>query len=135
MALRDFFAVDHSVQPKSVEAAELMPVQSFDTLYAVNAGQSATRDQAMAVPVIARARGIICSTIGSLPLEWVNEATNTYVPAPRVINQSDSRIPGITFKAWIIEDMLFHPYAYARCLKRYADTGRVADMEIGRAHV
>lgn len=128
MALRDFLAIDHSVRP-SIEAAESIPVQSFDTLYAVNAGQSATRDQAMAIPTVARARNIICSTIGSLPLEWINEATNTYVPTPRVINQSDQRIPGIVFKAWIIEDMLFHPFAFARVLKRYADTGRVADME------
>ena len=102
MALRDFLAIDHSVRP-SIEAAESIPVQSFDTLYAVNAGQSATRDQAMAIPTVARARNIICSTIGSLPLEWINEATNTYVPTPRVINQSDQRIPGIVFKAWIIK--------------------------------
>lgn len=128
MSFLSKLAIDHSVRP-TVEAADLMPVQSFDTLFAVNAGQSATRDQAMAVPVIARARGIICSTLGSIPLEWINEATGESVPAPRVINQPDPRIPGITFKAWIIEDMIFHPYAYARVLERYADTGRVRSME------
>ena len=136
MALRDYFAVDHSARPiqveaaKTVEAADIVPIQTFSFFYNdLNASQTATREQAMGVPVIARARGIICSTIGSLPLEWYNEASNSYVPSPRVINQPDSRIPGITFKAWIIEDMIFHPFAYARVLKRYADTGRVADME------
>ena len=128
MAIFDYFRVDHSAT-LNLEAAESIPVQSFDTLFAVNAGQSATRDQAMSVPVIARARNIIATTIGSLPLEWINEATQSYVPTPRVINQPDSRIPGITFKSWIIEDMIFHPYAYARVLRRYADTGRIADCE------
>ena len=128
MSLFSRLAIDHSARFQ-VEAADLMPVQSFDTLFAVNAGQSATRDQAMAIPTIARARGIICSTLGSIPLEWINEATGESVPAPRVINQPDPRIPGITFKAWLIEDLIFHPYGYARVLKRYADTGRVAAME------
>lgn len=127
MGLLDRFAVDHSARFQ-VEAAD-MPVQSFDTLYALNAGQSATRDQAMAVPVIARARNIIATTIGSLPLEWYVEATNEYVPTPRVINQPDPRIPGITFKSWIIEDMIFYPYAYARVTSRYADTGRIRSCE------
>jgi len=128
MALRDYFALDHSVRPE-ILAAESIPVQSFDTLYAVNAGQSATRDQAMAIPTIARGRNIICSTIGSLPLEWIDEATNSYVPAPRFLNQPDPRIPGIVFKAWIIEDMIFHPFAYARVTQRYADTGRIRSAE------
>ncbi len=127
MGLLDKLSLDHSARFQ-LDAAD-MPVQSFETLYAVNAGQTATRDQAMGVPVIARARNIIATTIGSLPLEWYQEATNEYVPTPRVINQPDERIPGITFKSWIIEDMLFHPYAYARVRRRYADTGRVADME------
>lgn len=128
MSLLSRLTIDHSVRP-TVEAADTIPVQSFDTLFAVNAGQSATRDQAMAVPVIARARNIIATTIAGLPMEWINEATGETVPAPRVINQPDPRIPGIAFKSWIIEDMMFYPYAYARVLKRYADTGRVAAME------
>jgi len=127
VGLLDKLSLDHSARFQ-LDAAD-MPVQSFETLYAVNAGQTATRDQAMGVPVIARARNIIATTIGSLPLEWYQEATNEYVPTPRVINQPDERIAGITFKSWIIEDMLFHPYAYARVRRRYADTGRVADME------
>lgn len=128
MSIFSKLAIDHSARPV-VEAADIMPVQSFDTLFAVNAGQSATRDMAMSVPVIARARNIIATTIGGLPIEWINEATGESVPTPRVINQPDPRIPGITFRSWIIEDMIFHPYAYARVLKRYADTGRVAAME------
>lgn len=128
MSLLSRLALDHSVRPK-VEAADLLPIQSFDTLFAVNAGQSATRDQAMAVPVIARSRNIIATVLGSLPLEWINEATGEVVPAPRVINQPDPRIPGITFKAWLIEDLIFHPYGFARVLDRYADTGRVRNME------
>ena len=120
MALRDFLAIDHSVRP-SIEAAESIPVQSFDTLYAVNAGQSATRDQAMAIPTVARARNIICSTIGSLPLEWINEATNTYVPTPRVINQrsvEDYRIrSGKRFEQYSARVFLCRQHRFERCVR------------------
>lgn len=139
MSLLDRFIVDHSAfKPAtnkvdaslSVDAADYIPVQTYGfALGGLSGNQMATRDEAMGVPVIARARNIIATTLGGIPLEWINEATGESVPAPRVINQSDSRIPGIVFKSWIIEDMIFHPYAYARVMKRYADTGRIADME------
>ena len=128
MSLLSRLALDHSARFQ-VEAADLMPVQSFDTLFAVNAGQSATRDQAMAIPTIARARGIICSTLGSIPLEWINEATGESVPAPRVINQPDPRVTGASVYAWTVEDLLFYGYAYWRITDRYAEDGRVRAVE------
>lgn len=131
MGLKDFFiTAPQPIAEVNVDAA-LAPVNSIDALGApyFAYGQSATRSEAMGVPVIARARGIICSTVASLPLETKVKETNETVPSFRVIHQPDPRITGAEFWAWIAEDLLFRPAAYARVLSRYADTGRIQAME------
>jgi HK97 family phage portal protein len=89
--------------------------------------QTATREQAMSVPSVARARNIICSTIGSLPLETYNHFTKEHVEPNRVIMQPDPRIAGSAIYAWIAEDLLFHGVAYGQVLDSYAasDNSRV----------
>tara|TARA_R110000822_G_scaffold270853_1_gene393717 strand:+ start:732 stop:1829 length:1098 start_codon:yes stop_codon:yes gene_type:complete len=89
---------------------------------------TANRAEAMSVPTVARALGII-QTVSSLPMHTRNEATGEKVTQPRVINQPDPRIPGSTFWAWIISDLFFHNSAYAYVLDRYADTGKIRAME------
>jgi len=69
--------------------------------------QTATREQAMSVPALSRARNIICSTIGSLPLETYNYFTNQHLEPLRVIKQPDPRIAGSAIYAWVAEDLLF----------------------------
>jgi len=131
MGLFDLFVTAPKPIAESVVDASLAPVNSIDSIGAFffAGGQSATRSEAMGVPTIARARGIICSTVASLPLETKEKATNFTVPSFRVINQPDPRITGAEFWAWIAEDLLFRPAAYARVLSRYADTGRIQAME------
>ncbi len=89
--------------------------------------QTATREQAMSVPSVARARNIICSTIGSLPLETYNHFTKEHLDPNRVIMQPDPRIAGSAIYAWIAEDLLFHGVAYGQVLDSYAasDNSRV----------
>jgi HK97 family phage portal protein len=89
--------------------------------------QTATREQAMSVPSVARARNIICSTIGSLPFETYNHFTKEHLPPNRVIMQPDPRIAGSAIYAWIAEDLLFHGVAYGQVLDSYAasDNSRV----------
>jgi len=89
--------------------------------------QTATREQAMSVPAVARARNIICSTIGSLPIETYNHFTKEHLPPNRVIMQPDPRIAGSAIYAWIAEDLLFHGVAYGQVLDSYAasDNSRV----------
>lgn len=132
-----------SFVPSKVEAAKPMPVTDVEVLAAlapVNSidslgspyftnGQSATRGEAMGVPTIARARGIICSTVASFELHTYDKATDMKVEQPRVIRQPDPRITGAEFWAWISEDLLFRPAAYAYVMQRYADTGRIQAME------
>ena len=89
--------------------------------------QTATREQAMSVPALSRARNIICSTIGSLPLETYNYFTNQHLEPLRVIKQPDPRIAGSAIYAWVAEDLLFRGVAYGQVLDCYSssDGGRV----------
>jgi HK97 family phage portal protein len=82
--------------------------------------QTATREQAMSVPSLARARNIICSTVGSLPIETYNHFTKEHLDPNRVIMQPDPRIAGSAIYAWIAEDLLFHGVAYGQVLDSYS---------------
>ena len=84
--------------------------------------QTITREQAMSVPSVARARNIICSTIGSLPLETYNHFTMEHLRPQRVIMQPDPRVAGSAIYAWIAEDLLFRGVAYGQVLDSYAAT-------------
>jgi HK97 family phage portal protein len=87
----------------------------------------ASRETAMSVPALARARNIICSTIASLPLEGYNKFTGAHVMPQQVIHQPDARVPGSSIYTWIAEDLLFYGVAYGQVLDMYAssDGGRV----------
>jgi HK97 family phage portal protein len=84
--------------------------------------QTATREQAMSVPSVARARNIICSTIGSLPIETYNHFTKEHLRPQRVIMQPDPRVAGSAIYAWIAEDLLFRGVAYGQVLDSYSST-------------
>ena len=84
--------------------------------------QTATREQAMSVPSVARARNIICSTIGSLPIESYNHFTKEHLRPQRSIMQPDPRIAGSAIYAWLAEDLLFRGVAYGVVLDSYSST-------------
>jgi HK97 family phage portal protein len=111
-----------------VEAASVAPYFPETTQFFFAGISSATRAEAMSVPTVARCLGVM-QTIGSLPMHVRNMGTGEKIQAPRVINQPDPRIPGVTFWGWIISDLFFHPSAYAYVTERYADTGKIRSME------
>jgi hypothetical protein len=101
------------VEAANVDAAAIAPYYSeIGNLFLFGGIVTASRAEAMSVPTVARALGII-QTISSLPMHTRNEATGEKVSQPRVINQPDPRIPGTTFWSWIISDLFFFPTAYA----------------------
>ena len=83
---------------------------------------SITRAQAMQVPAVARARNIICATIGSLPLEVRRESNNSRVPTPPFIRQPDPRMTGQSVYTFLSEDLLFTGQGYLRILEMGADS-------------
>ena len=125
MAIRDLFAKAPEPVGLTVDAAATpAPFNSTynNFFYPLS---SATREQAMAIPTIARARNILCS-LATLPLEQYVKSTGAHIEPNRVINQPDSRVPGSAIYAFIAEDLLFHGVAYGQVLSMYAD-GRIQE--------
>ena len=124
MGLFDRFTA-RSNQPNSQVdvAAALAPYNSQQLVGGILFGTTtASREQFMAIPSGARARGIICSTVGSLPLEQYNHFTNEHVRPNRVIMQPDPRVAGSAIYAWIAEDLLLYGVAYGMVMDAYAAT-------------
>jgi HK97 family phage portal protein len=128
MGLFDRFITNTAITPTVDVAAANTPYNLQSAVGGLFYGaQTATREQAMSVPSVARARNIICSTIGSLPLETYNHFTKEHLQPPRVIMQPDPRIAGSAIYAWLCEDLLFHGIGYGIVLDSYSasDGGRV----------
>jgi phage portal protein BeeE len=128
MGLFDRFVTNNAITPTVDVAAANTPYNLQSAVGGLFYGaQTATREQAMSVPSVARARNIICSTIGSLPLETYNHFTKEHLDPNRVIMQPDPRVAGSAIYAFIAEDLLFHGIAYGIVLDSYAasDNSRV----------
>ena len=127
MGIRDFFLPATPVEPITVDAAATpAPFNNTNSINGFfNYSSTATRQQAMAIPTIARARGILCSTVASLPMEQYSKLNGAHLPTPSVINQPDPRVPGSAIYAWLAEDLLFTGVGYGQVLEQYGDTGRV----------
>ncbi len=136
MGIRDIFASRsvQTVQPTAGAdvAASLAPVTSLDSLTPFFGGvNTATREEAMSVPTVARGRNIICSSIASIGLEVVDRSTGLDVEdgTPRVIRTPDPRVPGSATYVWTCEDLLFYGYAYWQITELFADTFRVRSVQ------
>jgi len=79
------------------------------------------RNLAMQVPSVARARNLICGTVGSLPIELRLRADNSYVDSPRVLHQPEPRIAGSVTYYWTAEDLLFYGVSYWKTLEVYQE--------------
>jgi len=127
-AIRDFFFPNTAPSKISDVQAALTPVQIQDSIYQIMGGSTTTtRPTAMSVPAVARARNIICGTIGSLPLTTFNRITGAYVDPHRVINQPDPRVAGFVIYTWLAEDIFMYGVGYGQVLEMYSTTdgGRV----------
>jgi len=124
MGLFDRFIAKSNQQNTQVDvAAALAPYNSQQLVGGILFGTTtASREQFMAISSGARARGIICSTVGSLPLEQYNHFTNEHVRPNRVIMQPDPRVAGSAIYAWIAEDLLLYGVAYGMVMDAYAAT-------------
>ena len=131
MKLRDLIVGAPTVAPANVTAAaEYLPVNSFDAFGSYfSTSTTALREEAMAVPTLARARNIICSTVASTYIDVWQKSTETRIDPPRVINQPDPRVPGANVWSWIAEDLIFYGYGYLKVIDRYAEDGRVRAAE------
>ena len=84
-----------------------------------------TRQQAMTVPAVARARNIIAGTIASLPMCTYLEATEGELPNRPVIKQPDNSTTRSNMMSWTIYDLMFYGVAYWQILATSMEDGRV----------
>ena len=125
MGIRDFL-IGAPVTPKTDVAAALAPFNLQGTAWGLlNGPITIDRASAMSVPAVARARNIICGTIGSLPLEQYNRLTGAHVSPQRVLNQPDPRVSGFVVYNWLAEDIWFYGVGFGLVLDAYAEDGRV----------
>jgi len=70
------------------------------------------RGDAMQVPAVARARNIICGTIGTLGLNAYNDVTYAKIEGRSLLKQPDPALPLCVTITWTCEDLLFHGHAF-----------------------
>jgi HK97 family phage portal protein len=82
-----------------------------------------TRDEAMTIPAVARARNIVAGTLSSLPLELYN-SRDEELAKPRWMRQPDPNSAYGTMMAWTIDDLIFNGSAYWQIIEVYKEDGR-----------
>jgi len=82
-----------------------------------------TRDEAMTVPAVARARNIVAGTLASLPLELYN-SRDEELAKPRWMRQPDPNSAYGTMMAWTIDDIIFSGSAFWQIIEVYKEDGR-----------
>lgn len=110
---QDLFAVNPASTSK-VEAAAVVPYQGNFTY--LDFPSTATREQAMQVPAVARGRGIMCGTAGALPLNAYNKTTQARVYGNSLLTQPDPSLPLSVTLSWTAEDLLFSGVSYWQVL-------------------
>jgi HK97 family phage portal protein len=82
------------------------------------------RGDAMQVPAVARARNIICGTIGELGLHSYNKVTGARIEGRPLLEQPDPALPRIISLIWTVEDILFKGHAFWLVLEVSPQDGR-----------
>ena len=84
---------------------------------------SVSREVSMQVPSVARARNVICNTLGSIPLE-LYARDGRHMRNPSWMEQPDLNTPRAVTMAWTIDSLVFFGRAYWQVTNTYADSGR-----------
>jgi hypothetical protein len=84
-----------------------------------------TRSEAMAIPAVARSRGVVCTTLGRLPLVVVDGEGPTAQEVPgtdlgRFLAQPDPQQARFIQVLWTVDDLVFHGVSWWLVTDRYA---------------
>lgn len=118
---QDLFAVNPAASTK-VEAAAVVPYQN--AYFSFDVPTTVARMDAMTVPAVARARGIMCGTAGSLPIHAYNKSTQARVYGNPLLTQPDPDLPLSVTMAYTAEDLLFNGWAVWQILAVNPEDGR-----------
>lgn len=107
--------------------ASVAPIENTTNIFNVFTNTSIARNDAMSVPSLARARNIICGTIGAIPIEVRNKFNGDFVQPPLILNQPDRRIAGSVVYANTAEDLLFFGRSFWQVMDVYKEDGRIRE--------
>lgn len=90
-----------------------------------------TRELAMQVPAVARARTMVAATLGRVKLvavdEWTGDELDRQHPSAQLARQLDPGQPMFVQITWTVDDLIFEGKSYAYVLGRYA-SGKPAQI-------
>lgn len=97
-------------------------------LWPYETGGYISRQRALTVPAIARARGIICSSIGSLPLKrWAVNGNRELSPIPLQYQPDPSSPKAVTY-SYLADSIFFYGIGYTQVLSVYSEDQRPSRM-------
>ena len=126
MGIKDIFTKAAAPVPTVDVAAGLGHFDIYGAAPIYGQTVIANAQEAMSVPSVARAKGIICSTVASLPKELYVKNTGAHLEPNRCINQPDQRVPGAVTYSWLSFDIWARGGGYGMVNSLYAD-GRIQD--------
>lgn len=94
-----------------------------------NFANSVIRQNAMAVPSVARCRNLLANTVASIPLRTFDKKTGQQVANLPWVEQLDKRQPRSVTIAWLVDSLLFFGVAYLKITETYIDDNRPARFE------
>ena len=94
-----------------------------------NYANAILRQDAIAVPSIARCRNLICGTIATIPLETYNKKTGEEVESLVWVDQPDKRQPRAVTISWTVDSLFMYGVAYWMVTELYQDDNRPARYE------
>jgi len=112
-----------------IEAQYAPPVMTLPEYtsfnYYGNAGRFVTRQEALSVPSVKKARDLICGIIGTTEFHLYRKSTGQELGSPVWLEQPDRNQPRQVTMAYTADSLFFYGVAYWEVVEQYADgTGR-----------
>lgn len=127
MGLLDVFRLAPIIDAPKIDvtaASGSYAPQAFQTFGHSVTGTWVTREQAMTVPAVARARNIIAGTIATLPMKSYIKSSGVEIEGRTLVEQPDPALPRQITMAWTIDDLIFNGVAYWEVLSISPIDGR-----------
>jgi len=116
-------------QKPTVIAQYAPQVISSPMLTSIVPAQSITRELALEVPSVVRARNLICGTIASMPIELYRKSTGEELSKPVWMDQPAINQPRAVTIAYTVDSLLFYGWSIWLIKSRYQEDGRPASYE------
>jgi HK97 family phage portal protein len=113
----------------SIVAQYAPQVLSTPVLTSLVPAQSITRELALEIPAVVRARDLICNTIAAMPFELYRKSTGEEIGKPVWLDQPAFNQPRSVTIAYTVDSLMFYGFALWIVKERYQEDGRPSRFE------